>query len=384
MLNSGQIKLRFIMVNVHRYIGLTVGFIFVLLGLTGSINVIHWELEEFSLPKVSSNQNYAPLDLDLLMKKLSIRHPHRNGKWVLYMPGYGREYLWAIYPNPEEFSNKQFMPLRVLIDPHTGKIMEEHFWGQTVCTFIYQLHATLLTARFFDVEISRRMFKFVCGLGLPIALLILTGLLMVKPRFLRSKSLALAPYNIRLLSAVYALHTFVGIFSATILFVVAITGASFAYHDYIVPVFSFFSKDIANQVDSPNNPSSGPSLGRKKISISDALALADQVFPNGELRWLETPVNSNGVYVVGKKQTGELNNRRPNSMVWIDQYSGEVLGVEDPNQYSTSQSFLALIAPLHSGDAFGIFGRTLWFLTGLAPLILYTTGIIIWRQKVKD
>jgi len=37
--------------------------------------------------------------------------------------------------------------------------------------------------------------------------------------------------------------------------------------------------------------------------------------------------------------------------------------------------------PLHSGQAFGMTGRILVFLTGLACPVLFVTGMMRWRQK---
>ena len=67
--------------------------------------------------------------------------------------------------------------------------------------------------------------------------------------------------------------------------------------------------------------------------------------------------------------------------MWIDQYNGKVLAVQDPNQFTAGETFLNLMWPLHSGEALGLAGRILWCVTGFAPLILYVSGIIRWLQK---
>jgi uncharacterized iron-regulated membrane protein len=37
--------------------------------------------------------------------------------------------------------------------------------------------------------------------------------------------------------------------------------------------------------------------------------------------------------------------------------------------------------PLHNGEAFGLTGRILVFLSGLLPLVLFITGFLRWRHK---
>jgi uncharacterized iron-regulated membrane protein len=69
--------------------------------------------------------------------------------------------------------------------------------------------------------------------------------------------------------------------------------------------------------------------------------------------------------------------------VWIDQYSGKVLAVQDPNQFTAGETFLNLMWPLHSGEAFAFAGRILWCVIGFAPLILYVSGISAGCKSVK-
>jgi len=72
------------------------------------------------------------------------------------------------------------------------------------------------------------------------------------------------------------------------------------------------------------------------------------------VRWLATPEGREGVYVIEKRQDGEASRRRPRSKVWLDQYSGRVLAVEDPNRFTAGETFLNVMWPLHSGEAFGL------------------------------
>ncbi|MGR8932163.1 MAG: PepSY domain-containing protein [Gammaproteobacteria bacterium] len=59
----------------------------------------------------------------------------------------------------------------------------------------------------------------------------------------------------------------------------------------------------------------------------------------------------------------------------IDQYSGKILAVQNPNQFSAGETPLNLLWPLHSGEVMGLASRILWCGMGLAPLILYVSGL---------
>jgi uncharacterized iron-regulated membrane protein len=179
----------------------------------------------------------------------------------------------------------------------------------------------------------------------------------------------------------FDLHKTLGFYSALLLLILAFTGFSFGYKDYIKPVLTSFSTVEAEHFQDPAGLKSTVIPGAEPIAISLALAIADRIFPDAELRWLATPDGPEGVDAIEKRQPGEANRRRPRSKVWIDQYSGQVLAVEDPGQFSFGETFLNLMWPLHNGEVLGLLGRILWCLAGFAPLVLYITGLRHWLAK---
>lgn len=60
-----------------------------------------------------------------------------------------------------------------------------------------------------------------------------------------------------------------------------------------------------------------------------------------------------------KRQQGEANHRWARSKVWIDQYSGQVLAEQDSNRFTSGETFLNLMWPLHNSEALGRAGRIL-------------------------
>jgi uncharacterized iron-regulated membrane protein len=117
------------------------------------------------------------------------------------------------------------------------------------------------------------------------------------------------------------------------------------------------------------------------ISIAQAVAIAEQVFPGAELRGIVTPDGKDGVYMISKRQAGEANGKHPRSKVWIDQNSDKVLHVQDPNKFTAGETFMNVLWPMHDGQILGLPGRILWCLVGFVPLVLYVTGILRWLQK---
>ncbi|WP_426994243.1 PepSY-associated TM helix domain-containing protein [Methylomonas sp. CM2] len=364
--------------NVHLTLALTVGFVFVILGLTGSCNIFYSELNELGLSAVNPS-NQIPRSLDDVMQTVKAAHPQRTGAWSIVLPGYLSDYLWVNYREPEETKNELFAPLQILVDPYSGKITEEHFWGQTVLSLIYELHADFILGKI-GKEIGEVAFKVVCFFGVFLCISCLSGLYLWWPRGGKFKQALSIKHNASRERYYFDLHKTVGFYSAALLLILAFTGLAFSYKDYITPVVSVFSPIKKDHLKNPPLKSSVIDSARS-ISITQAVAIADQVFPGAELRGVNTPDGKEGSYMVAKRQAGEANRKRPRSKVWIDQYSGAVLAVQDPNQFTAGETFMNILWPLHDGQILGLTGRILWCFVGFAPLILYITGILRWLQK---
>ncbi|MFA6162051.1 MAG: PepSY-associated TM helix domain-containing protein [Methylobacter sp.] len=372
-------RFRSFWLTVHLYVALTIGFFFVILGLTGSFNVFIYELEELGLPKVRHEANAQAYSLDEIMQTVKAAHPEKKGKWSLLLPNSGNDYLWVEYPKPVETADELYAPFRVLLDPYSGKIISDSYWGQTLWTLIYEVHAALMTGKL-GVKIGRIGFDTICFLGLFLFISSLTGLYLWWPRWGKFKRAATIKRGASPERFYFDLHKTTGFYSSIILLILAFTGFSFRYADYIKPLIRSFSAVKEKHLKEPD-VKSFVTENAKPLSIAGAVAIADTIFPDAELRGVSIPDGKEGVYSISKRQSGEANHRWARSKVWIDQYSGNVLAVQDPKQFTAGETFLNLMWPLHSGEAFGLAGRLLWCVTGFAPLILYVSGIIRWLQK---
>jgi uncharacterized iron-regulated membrane protein len=73
--------------------------------------------------------------------------------------------------------------------------------------------------------------------------------------------------------------------------------------------------------------------------------------------------------------------RGGNALLLIDARSGEVRRRVDASTRTGGDTFLAWQAPLHTGEAFGLFGRAVVAIAGLAPTLLFVTGSIMWMRR---
>ncbi|MDO9214656.1 MAG: PepSY-associated TM helix domain-containing protein [Methylococcales bacterium] len=372
-------RLRHFWLNIHLTIALVVGFLFVILGITGSFNIFYFELEELSLPKVHISANAQMVKLDDIVQTLKSNYPQKTDKWMLLLPSDGSDYIWAEYSKPPETADELYAPFYAIFQPYTGEIVDEHYWGKTLWTLVYEVHATLLMGKV-GAEIGKLFNNIICFSGLFLFISTLTGLYLWWPHWAKIKQALTIKRRASVERLYFDLHKTVGFYSSLVLLILAFTGFSFNYADYLKPVIRCFSSIKADHLKDPD-VKSVITENAQPISVSAALNIADTVFPDATLRGFVTPDGKEGVYAIHKMQAGEANHRWARSKVWIDQYSGKVLAIQDPKQFTAGETLLNILWPLHNGEAFGFVGRLLWCVTGLAPLVLYVTGIMRWLQK---
>jgi len=175
----------------------------------------------------------------------------------------------------------------------------------------------------------------------------------------------------------YDLHKSFGVYLSVVLVVLLFSGIYITCKPQVRELVRLFSPVR----EEPGNLKSTPIAGQLPLGPDAAAVIADKIFPDGKLKSISFPMGPEGIYVVGKHADDEVNQAGTYRNVTIDQYSGEVLHVQDRKTFTAGETFLEWQYPLHSGEAFGNAGRAFILLMGFVPLILYVTGFIRWRQK---
>lgn len=254
----------------------------------------------------------------------------------------------------------------VYVDPATGDVTGQRVWGQDLMGTIYRLHYTLLGGRYgsFVVGIAGAVLMFSTA----------SGIILWWPLWKSGWRAALAIRRGRRFS--FDLHKTTGIVTAPILLVLAFSGFYMIFPFLVLPVLNLVSP-ISEPVEAHSNESE---LSRV-ISPEAAIAIAKRLFPDAAFDHFHPPQEADGSYEIGLRQPGEVQKTFGRTQVWIDQYTGQVLAVRNPNDATFADSFVAWQFPLHSGEAFGLPGRLMVFVSGLVPAILYATGLVLWWRR---
>lgn len=354
---------------LHLWLGLSLGALLVVLGLTGSLLVFYTQIDGWLNPAVVVPRRDAP-EHSLQAIFTAIRHAEaaRDRGWRIELPRGNDRAYHARYYFAAEKAGRGFAPLLVTVDPYTLQIRARRFWGESAMTWIYDLHYTLLLGSAGHYLLGIAGLLMLVSLG--------SGLYLWWPRGTRWRQALTAKRHAGPKRLNYDVHKLSGIHGLALLLVVIGTGVCLELPGWVEPLVTRLS---------PLQPMPDPRVGSSRvaqyITLDAAAAIARQHLPQAAVRWIETPDGAGGVYRVRLYQPGEPSQRFPRSFVWIDPRDGRVLAVRDARERRAGDALLAWLHPLHAGEAFGLPGRWLVLLSGLLPAALFTTGAIRWRQK---
>ena len=357
-------RLRRVWLKIHRWLGLTAGMLLVVIGLSGSVLVFQHAIDEWlnaNLLIVKNSGSRRPL-ADVLAAIEGSLEPDESVQFV-DAPRHDRG-VWTAWVRNSAKKDRSFV--QIYVNPYSANVTGRRVWGEYAITWIYSLHRQLLAGLRGESVVG------ICGIILVIS--ILTGVILWWPLWRNSWRAAFVIRRGSLLD--YDLHKTIGIIGGLTLLVAAVSGVYLEFPNWIRPlVISAGSPGRAEDLDSIPGP------GSERIDADQALESAEKALPEAELKRLYLPSDPEDAYIARVRQPGEVRRSMGNSRVWIDQYSGQVRGVRDWNNQGLAETILDWQFPLHNGEAFGLVGRWIVFVTGLIPGILYVTGGLLWWRK---
>ena len=355
--------------RVHWWLGLSVGFVFALSGVTGSALVFYQGIDEWLNPEQRTVVDNGPYrSFEEMVAAARAARPDFPGPYGLFLPQERSGVVEAWFKAPVGESG-HVQDIEVTINPYTASVLSrDRIWGETFVSLLYELHKGWL------LEETGETLVGICGLLLLLS--VGTGLYLWWPKAGRYRQAIGFSSNGSPIRRCYDLHKLSGVAGSLVLLVLAFTGLYLEFPDYVGALVKMVSPVSEEAVFH-----STVSPGVRPITVDHAVALAEKLFPAAELKWIGLPQHGNDVVQIGLRQPGEVRRTSGESIVWLDQYSGVVLGVRDWRLLTSGETFLAWLFPLHNGEAFGLIGRWIVFVTGCIPSVLYVTGLRMWWLK---
>lgn len=368
--------------TVHLYIGLFAGAVFVLIGVAGSLSVFGPEIDTALNSSIKKTQgkllpsaSFQSMD-DIAAAAIAVM-PAQGKPYALVFPSQPDENFIITYSTSTQALNQSEW-FQVFVNPYTAAVVGQRLmfdtgnpWRGSLMHFFVRFHYTLAIG-----EIGS---SFVGIVALLLLFLILTGLLLWCPSPAKLWTALVIKRYASVHRFNFDLHKTFGFYGSLVLLIVLVSGLEMVFPNYVDGLIKVFSHSALKS----NTPVSIPTDTSESISLAQVVATTEKRFPDGAYKWIFFPQGRQDAYRVVKRSPEEVNRTRPRRTLWIDQYSGKILQERDPIADSSGDVFLQWLYPLHNGEAFGVAGRIIIAITGLVPMVLYITGVIIWRQKLR-
>jgi sulfite reductase (NADPH) flavoprotein alpha-component len=358
-----RVSFRKLVVNLHLYLGI-VGLVFIIiLGLTGTVLAFEDDLSNWlarGLKHVPVNSGHVPLD-EVIANARKAYQGYRP-LFIDVSPADDRALELLLLPErPGDIER-----LRVFADPYSGRILGQCESCAAV-TGLQRLHTSLLL---------KRPWNLVVGYATALLLFMsVSGLyLWWKRKILRLR----ARKNFWAFN--FNLHNVLGLYLFPLAVVIALTG--------IVLVFQW-PRNLILKLNPPgkaevrlNRPFSIVVAHAQPLSLDQEIAAAAAALPSYQVRSVALPTRPKDAVTVTLVPADERDERQFR-LVFVDQFSGKVLLIWQPDQNpGLGNRLLGVVVGVHTGRVGGLVGQCVMSLASLLIAILAASGVLIWAKRI--
>jgi uncharacterized iron-regulated membrane protein len=354
-------KLRDAAFYLHRYLGLTVGIILIIVGLTGSTLVFQQEIDRWLL-----NRQIEPiipqgdrLSIESVIDTVKATYADRPNLSIQSID-------FNLEPNAplQVWMSQDDQWTEVNINPYTGVILGTRSWENSFFGIIYRLHYALLAGKTGQTLVGIA--------ALLLFILSVTGIILWS-----GWRKLISGFKVKWLAHAkrvnFDIHKLVGILAAIFLGMISLTGFCWNFSEFTTPVIY-----AATFTPQPVEPTLQVVASHPR-ALSDLLSKASAVLPEAITTEVYLPQTPESPLKIRKKFPDEIN--RNHSEVYIDQYTGDVLSVRDARSLPLAEKVLGTFTLIHYGTFGGLPTRILYVFVGLSPLILFITGFVMWWYR---
>jgi uncharacterized iron-regulated membrane protein len=382
--NDGMIKgsLRSWLRDIHLYLALLFGVLFVSAGLTGVLLAWNHELDAALNPALLHSHAAAdaappnPEKVEAAIARLT------------QLPGYGKPTMLMLPDDAEDVFIAWYRPAarqkslfgtdlqrQVMLDQYTLEVLGERNYGEfglsrpLLMPTLFHLHRYLLAGE------GGKTVTGVTGLMLFLSSLLGLALWWPKTNWTSLRKSLTVRGNLTSRQFSYSFHRAAGFFVTPVLALLGFSGMVMNLPDVVRPLIGAVST-----LEPTDKLANSAAEGRKVISVTAAMASAQHALPDGRISRV-TLGTVKAPYEIRMRQSAEVRKGDGNTRISIDAYNAEVLRVRNPLTAPSGDTFLNWMFPLHTGEAFGLPGRMLISFTGMMPLLFMVTGLVLWLGR---
>lgn len=367
--------------QAHVWLGLGVGLLLAIIGLTGSVLVFWQELDEAINPRLYQASQATHPSRKAIDELIAAANAAAPKGWVSASLNALHDNSNAVfgfyYPEPD-LTPEQAESLTIALDPITAEEVTRRVFYHArnplkhcLLGFFFKLHYALL--------LGETGVTIVGILAVMFFVSVMSGLILWWPLTGNWKRALTIKRKASVERFNHDLHQTAGFYSVIVLLALLVSGIYFNLPDqfrWLVEQFSPLTED-AKAIPQPAPPASAAVL-------ENALQKIVSQHPQAEAHYYVFSHDPAVPFTACYRNIPEL---RPyvltNRCYQLNRNSGEVLAITDPAHGTGGDVFMQWQWPLHSGQAFGWTGRILVCIAGLICPLLFVTGVIRWLQKRK-
>ena len=353
--------LRRALFQVHLWVGVAAGLYVFVVCVTGAALVFRIDLQRAEHPELFTPSPGIPADPATILERVQAAYPSDRVSGV-DAPTTARPTYLAYVVTGDRF-------LTLLIDPVTARVLgelPERSWIRTV----QDLHFDLLAGR---------TGRVINGIGAALLLILcLTGIVIWwQGRATWRRGLMVDPRR-TWKRVTWDLHSAIGFWTGLVIAMWAVTGIYFAF-----PAQFRSAVNAMSPLTASRTPLSGARGPGAPPSWRDMIAHAQQRYPAEYVARVVLPPRDRDAFLVMFSAARPTPAGSPYLVsVYLDRYTGAVLTSPPRQARSAGDVVMAWVAPLHFGNFGGDAVRVAWLILGLAPVLLFATGLTMWWSRV--
>lgn len=330
-------KRRKLWLKVHLWLGLILGFFLALFAVTGSILVFYEEINTLLHPDLmtvsSSKQgekSFQPFS-SIMTAATATMPANATPRFINYPKEITSSYV-INYRVPVA-NNDQPDEWQMFIDPYSAKVLgtlqvkkAEAIFPSQFIPIMFRLHFALLAGETGGIIVGIMAVIMVFS--------VLTGLILWWPLTGNWRRVLSIKPNASTERFNHDLHQSFGFYSFLPLLLILISGIYMNLPEQFMAVVKLLSPATESFMD---NPKSSVVREAKPIGLVEALKTVRSRFPEGRLNWLSSAEGENGAYSISLINLPELSSFWSERMIYVDQYSGAILKIQDPGTRKSAE-----------------------------------------------
>lgn len=366
MVAEHRSRIRRAVVWAHRWFGLTLGLLLVVVAVSGSLLLFQSHFFKWAHGDMLPNglsRNVGSIDKWVENGRAAV--PDLEGPRFIWAPHVAHNVTDAgmmIFPGHDTGLTA------VLVAPGTGKVLGVVSVDQSPAYAPLLFHFNLRAGRFGELLVG------VMALGALITLPV--GLYLWWPSLVRvPRKLSPRPWTLTFTRA-RGLHDWVGAWSVIALIPLIATGLAMLHPDWVAPAVSAIAGRSEQASQHRTDNCTGP------ITFDTAIERSRKLAP--ENRFVSMALN----HEIPGGNAWEISLRPEGSTALIDETHvmadlecGSARIELTPTDRTARDTLQMWIIGLHNGTAFGSAGQLLIALAGIAPLVLFWSGMRMWLRR---